>query len=111
MNRAVRMTLVFSLLMAFSIPALALTCRACNETLGCEATSVPTNTWCKFVMNPADCRQISSPGCTPAPGLAMVGEFYVASIEMTHPSEGITIISNYQPAVSELETPVDTPQK
>jgi hypothetical protein len=111
MNRAVRMALVLTLLTVFSVPAFALTCRACNEEIGCEVVSQPTNTWCKFVFTPSDCRQISSPGCVPAPGLAMVGEFEVASIELTRPSEGITIISNYQPSVSELETAADAPQK
>ena len=111
MNKAVRMALVLSLLTVFSVPAFALTCRACNEEIGCSVVSQPNNTWCKFVMNPADCREISSPGCTPAPGLALLGEFDVASIELTRPSENITIVSDYQPAVSELETAADAPRK
>jgi hypothetical protein len=111
MNRAVRMALVLSLVTAFSIPAFAVTCRACNEEIGCSAVSQPTNTWCKFVDIPTDCRQISSPGCIPAPGLAVLGEYSVASIEVTSPSESITIVSNYQPAVSELETGPDAPRK
>ncbi|HYK01575.1 MAG TPA: hypothetical protein VE974_07445 [Thermoanaerobaculia bacterium] len=111
MNRAVRMVLVLSLLTAFSVPAFPLVCRACNDEIGCSVVSQPTNTWCKFVDIASDCRQISSPGCTPAPGLAMVSEFDVASIELTRPSESITIVSNHEPAVSELSPPADTPQK
>ena len=104
------MALVLSLVTLFSIPAFGLTCRACNEEIGCEAVSQPTNTWCKFVMIPSDCRQISSPGCVPAPGLAVLGEFAVASIEVSSPAESITIVSNYQPVVSELESAADAPQ-
>jgi hypothetical protein len=111
MNRAVRMALVLSLLTAFSVPAFALTCRACNDEIGCSAVSQPTNTWCKFVDIASDCRQTSAPGCVPAPGLAMVSEFDVASIELTRPSESITIMSNHEPVVSELETPAGAPQK
>jgi hypothetical protein len=95
----------------FSLPAFAVVCRTCNEDIGCSAVSQPTNTWCKFVDNPADCRQISSPGCWPAPGLAVLGEYSVASIELTRPSESITIVSNYQPAVSELKSAADAPKK
>jgi hypothetical protein len=111
MNRAVRLTLALSLLTMLSVPAFAVTCRACNDEIGCSVVSQPTDTWCKFVLVPADCRQLSSPGCTPAPGVAMLGEFDVASIELTRPAENMTVISVSEPAFSELKTPPDAPEK
>lgn len=113
MNRAVRMALVLSLLMAFSLPAFAVVCRTCTE-FGCEAVPLHTNTWCKFVLIPENCRLVSSPDCTPsdppAP-MAMLGEFEVSSIEITQPSESVTTVSNDHPAVPEMKTAADASRK
>jgi hypothetical protein len=106
------MALVLSLLTAFSVPAFAVTCRVCNDEVGCEAAFQATNTWCRFVLNPADCRQVSSVGCTPAsPPMALLGEFDVASVELTRSNESITITSDYQPTVAELQTAADASKK
>lgn len=113
MKRAARMALVLSLLMAVSLPAFAVVCRVCTEEIGCQVISEPTDTWCKFVLIPANCRLVSSPGCTPAdpPGMAMMGKFEVSSIEITPPAESLTIVSSYQPAVAEPATATGAPQK
>jgi hypothetical protein len=110
--RAVRVALVLSLLMASSLPAFGVVCRTCTE-FGCEAVPAHTNTWCKFVLDPANCRLVASPDCTPSdpPSIAMMGEFEVSSIEITQPSESTAIVSNDQPAVTEPETAAGAPRK
>ncbi|MEA2463570.1 MAG: hypothetical protein QOJ98_1317 [Acidobacteriota bacterium] len=109
MNKVVRMALVLSLLTVISLPAFAVPCRICTSE-GCEGAPEPTNTRCNFVLDPADCRQQSSPGCIGPLRAAMVSEYSVASIEITRPSERITIVSDYQ-ATAELKPAADAPQQ
>lgn len=110
MNKAVRMTLVLSLLLMASLPASALICKHCTDN-GCVGAPEVTNTRCTLVQDPADCREFSVASCTPAlGGTALLGELSVVSIEMTRPSERITVVSNYQPVVAELPAAA-APQK
>jgi hypothetical protein len=110
MNKAVRMMLALSLLLMASLPAFALNCKYCSED-GCVGAPEVTNTRCTLVQDPADCREFSVPTCNPTlGGIALLGELSVVSVEMTRPSERVTIVSNYQPVVPELPAAADAPQ-
>ena len=111
MNKVVRVTLVSLLLLAAALPASALSCKVCSE-FGCVNSQVITDTRCAPVQNPADCFTFEDYSCTAAPPeFALLGELSVVSIELTRPSESITIVSDSEPAVAEQEPATDAPKK
>lgn len=110
MNKAVRVTLVLSLLLAASLPASALSCRVCTE-FGCVNSQQVTDTRCAPVQNPADCRTFEDYSCTAAPPeFALAAALSVVSIEIIDPSERITVVSGHE-EVAEAKAAPDAPQK
>jgi hypothetical protein len=108
-----RLTLVCSLLLLAAVPSFALPCRACTGPVYpfCEPNP-DGGTRCQI--GPDWCATVNAPGCVgftdEAAATAVLAEWTVASIEISHPSQGTKAVTS-PAAVAEANVPRDTVQK
>jgi len=91
-----RFTLVCSLLLLVAIPSYAVPCSTCIDR---QCVDTPgSHTRCRPIIDEfPNCETVSAPSCTgftdAAATPAMLAEWIVASIEISHPAEGTKVVT------------------
>jgi hypothetical protein len=114
MMKLVRFTLVCSLLILAAVPSYAIPCSTCIER-DCESTP-GSLTRCRPVFDPKfpTCETLINLNCVgfanAAAAPAMLAEWTVASIEISRPAEGTTVVTTSAAVAQATVSPATLPK-